>query len=137
MLCHDHVTRNRPVKAFVCVLVNQRTPHNRVVVHSPRECLYSASVWFTLCAFVNTRLCSNAPFYWMISECVNSSHLEISTFVLVCDTWGSAGVTESKPSVKMGHFRVISQCQIDHYVKYLQNLKHLWCEYNASNTYKV
>ena len=70
-------------------------------------------------------------FYWMIlGSCVNSSHLEIVTFVLVCDTWGSAGVTESKPSVTMGHFGVISQCRIDQYVDYLQNLEHLWVEYN-------
>ena len=81
--------------------------------------------------FVYTKLCSIAPFYWMILDnCVNSSHLEIVTFVLVCDTWGSARVTESKPSVKMGHFRVISQCRIDQYVDYLQNLEHLWVEYN-------
>ena len=61
---------------------------------------------------------------------VNSSDLEIVTFVLVCNTWGSARVTESKPSVKMGHFGVISQCRIDQYVNHLQNLKHLWVEYN-------
>ena len=61
---------------------------------------------------------------------VNSSHLETVTFVLVCDTWGSAQVTESKPSVKMGHFGVISQGQIDQYVDHLQNLKHLWVEYS-------
>ena len=66
----------------------------------------------------------------ILDNCVNSSHLEIVTFVLVCDTWGSARVTESKPSVKMGHFGVISQCRIDQYDDYLQNLEHLWVEYN-------
>ena len=66
----------------------------------------------------------------ILDNCVNSSHLVIVTFVLVCDTWGSARVTESKPLVKMGHFGVISQCRIDQYVDYLQNLKHLWVEYN-------
>ena len=67
---------------------------------------------------------------FLVDNCVNSSHLEIVTFVLVCDTWGSARVTESKPSMKMGHFGVISQCRIDQYVDYLQNLKHLWVKYN-------
>ena len=66
----------------------------------------------------------------ILDNCVNSSHLEIVTFVLVCDIWGSARVAESKPSVKIGHFGVISQCQIDQYVDHLQNLKHLWVEYN-------
>ena len=84
----------------------------------------------SLC-FVYTKLRSNAPFYWKTSNNhVNSSHLKIVTFVLVCDTWGSARVTESKLSVKMGHFRVISQCRIDQYVYHLQNLKHLWVEYS-------
>ena len=65
---------------------------------------------------------------------MNSSHLEIETFVLVCDTWGSAWVTESKPSVKMGHFGVISQCQIDQYVDHLQNLKH---EHDVTGSHKM
>ena len=72
--------------------------------------IFILGLWLvhSLC-FVYTKLCSNAPFYWMISNNhVNSSHLETMTFVLVCDTWGSARVTESKPSVKMGHFGVIS-----------------------------
>ena len=30
----------------------------------------------------------------------------------------------------MGHFGVISQCRINQYVNYLQNLEHLWVEYN-------
>ena len=81
--------------------------------------------------FVYTKLCSVAPFYWMILDNrVNSSHLESVTFVLVCDTLGSARVTESKPSVKMGHFGVISKCWIDQYVDHLQYLKHLWVKYN-------
>ena len=88
-----------------------------------RKFLYSDSDWFTLCALFIPKLCSNAPFCWMISDnYVNSSHLEIVTFVLVCDTWGSARATESKPLVKMGHFRVISQSRIDQYVNHLQNL---------------
>ena len=86
--------------------------------------------------FVYTKLCSIAPFYWMIlNNCVTSSHLEIMTFVLVCVTWGSAQVTESKTSVKMGHFGVISQCRIDQYVDNLQNLKHLWVEYNQKGAH--
>ena len=94
--------------------------------------IFRLGLWLvhSLC-FVYTKLCSNAPFYWTISNNhVNSSHLEIVTFVLVCDTWDSAQVTESKPSVKMGHFGVISQCRIDQYVDHLQNLKHLWGEYS-------
>ena len=66
----------------------------------------------------------------ILNNCVTSSHLEIVTFVLVCDSWGSAWVTESKMSVKKGHVGVISQCQIDQYADNLQNLKHLWVEYN-------
>ena len=87
--------------------------------------IFILGLWLVhfLC-FVYTKLCSNAPFYWKISNShVNSSHLEIVAFVLVCDTWGSTLVTESKPSVKMGHFGVISQCRIDQYVDHLQNLK--------------
>ena len=94
--------------------------------------IFILGLWLvhSLC-FVYTKLCSNAPFYWMISNNhVNNSHLEIVTFVLVCNTWGSARVTESKPSVKMGHFGVISQCQIDQYIDYLQNLKHLQVKYS-------
>ena len=94
--------------------------------------IFILGLWLvhSLC-FVYTKLCSNATFYWMISNNhVNSSHLEIVTFVLVCDTWGSARVTESKPAEKMGHFRVISQCRINQYVDHLQNLKHLWVEYS-------
>ena len=67
----------------------------------------------SLC-LVDTKLWSNAPFYWTIlNNHVNSSHLEIVTFVLVRDTWGSARVMESKHSVKMGHVGVISQYWID------------------------
>ena len=94
--------------------------------------IFILGLWLvhSLC-FVYTKLCSNAPFYWMISNNhVNSSHLEIVTLVLVCDTWGSARVTESKPSVKMGHFGVISLCQINQHVDHLQILKHLWVEYS-------
>ena len=94
--------------------------------------IFMLGLWLvhSLC-FVYTKICSNAPFYWIISNNhVNSSHLETVTFVLVCDTWGSARVMESKPSVKMGHFGVISQCRIDQYADHLQNLKHLWVEYS-------
>ena len=86
--------------------------------------IFILSYWlvYSLC-FVYTTLCSIMPFYSMILDnCVNSSHLEIATFVLVCGTWGSAWVMESKPWVKMGHFRVISKCWIDEYVNHLQNL---------------
>ena len=48
---HENSTgRNTPAKALVCLLANQRIPYNRAVEQSPREFLYSASDWFTLCA---------------------------------------------------------------------------------------
>ena len=47
---HRLTRTNRPVKALVYLVANQRTPHNPVVVQSLRECLYSASGWFTFCA---------------------------------------------------------------------------------------
>ena len=59
---HENSTgRNIPAKALVCLLANQHIPYNRVVVQSPREFLYSASDWFTLCTlftpnFALTRL---------------------------------------------------------------------------------
>ena len=61
LIWHEKARRNRPVKALVSLLANQRTPHNRFVVQSHREFLYSASDWFTVCAlfapnFAQTRL---------------------------------------------------------------------------------
>ena len=35
----------------------------------------------------------------------------------------------------MGQFGVISQCRIDKYVDHLQNLKHLWVEYNPKGAH--
>ena len=40
------------------------------------------------------------------------------------------GLCTGYGNVKMSHFGVISQCRINQYVDHLQNLKHLWVEYN-------
>ena len=69
--------------------------------------IFILGLWLvhSLC-FVYTKLCSNAPFYWMISNNhVNSSHLEIVSFVLVCDRWGSARVYGKQTFGENGPFR--------------------------------